>query len=229
MPLHDWTDRPGWEGMQLYWMTEIGPALRTVLPPGYRAILGSSPMVAIGAVPVKPDVVVAAAAPAVRNGHPREIVPEPDVEVAVATLDDDVTVQVERDGRLVTAIELVSPRNKDRPDARPQYGTRYLRYIRGGVHLLLVDVHRRPNGFSFAGMIAEALETNLRAGPAPETVSYRVGPTAAQGGRRLAVWYHALSAGQPLPPMPLPLTPDEAIMVDLEGTYARAAHKNYLD
>ena len=23
MPLHDWTDRSGWEGLHIYWMTEI--------------------------------------------------------------------------------------------------------------------------------------------------------------------------------------------------------------
>jgi hypothetical protein len=58
MPLHDWTDRTGWEGLRLFWMTEIARSLRADLPPGYRAIIGSSPLVAIGVEPVKPDVAV---------------------------------------------------------------------------------------------------------------------------------------------------------------------------
>ena len=54
---------------------------------------------------------------------------------------------------LIAAIELISPRNKDRPSSRETYLTRYLGYLLESVHLLLVDVHRRPIGFSFADRI----------------------------------------------------------------------------
>ena len=230
MPLHDWTDRPGWEGMHTFWMTEIARALRAGLPPGYRAVIGSSPLVAIGVAPVKPDV-------AVTNGAPRPApvpaptapsAPEPDVEVAVATLEEDATVLVEREGRLVAAVELISPRNKDRPSAREQYAGRYLNYLRGGVHLLLVDVHRRPLDFSFARLIAEGLREQLPAPAAPSAVSYRVGAAAAQGGRMLGVWRNALAVGESLPSVPLPITLDDTVMVDLEATYCRAAADSYL-
>ena len=70
MALHEWTDRPGWEGLHIYWMTELARALRAELPPGYRATIGSSPLVIIGETPVKPDV-------AVTNGHH----PSPSAEV----------------------------------------------------------------------------------------------------------------------------------------------------
>jgi predicted transcriptional regulator len=82
MPLHDWTDLPGWEGMHIFWMTEIARALRGRLTAGYRAVIGSSPLVAVGVAPVKPDVVVT-------NGTPQPNTPtsapapsaiEPDVE-----------------------------------------------------------------------------------------------------------------------------------------------------
>lgn len=226
MPLHDWTDRPGWEGLHIFWMTEIARALRADLPPGYRAVIGSSPLVAVSTTAVKPDI-------AVTNGsHPPPAcspgAPEPDVEVAVATLEEDSSVQVERDGRLIAVIELVSPRNKDRPAAREQYAARYLSYLRGGVHTLLVDVHHRPLGFSFPQLIATSLEQELPAPPAPSAVGYRVGPSAASGGRMLAVWQHPLEIGAALPRMPLPLTPDEAVMIDLEATYSRAAADSYV-
>lgn len=228
MPLHDWTDRPGWEGMHIFWMTEIARALRADLPPGYRAVIGSSPLVAVGVAPVKPDA-------AVTNGRPRAPVAppaartEPDVEVAVATLEEDATLVVEREGRLVAAVELISPRNKDRPGSREQYGGRYLNYLRGGVHLLLVDVHRRPLDFSFAQLIAAGLGQSIPAPPAPAVASYRVGAPAAQGGRMLGVWQHPLAAGRPLPPMPLLLAADDQVMVDLEATYARAAADSYVE
>ena len=228
MPLHDWTDRAGWEGMHIFWMTEIARALRGSLPPGYRAVIGSSPLVAVGIAPVKPDVGVTSETPSPPPASIPQTAPEPDVEVAIATLEEDATVLVEREGRLVAAVELISPRNKDRPAAREQYGGRYLNYLRGGVHLLLVDVHRRPLGFSFAQLIAEGLQQALPAPPAPSAVSYRVGAAAAQGGRMLGVWQQALTVGDVLSPMPLPLSSDDVVMVDLESTYTRAAADSYL-
>ncbi len=228
MPLHDWTDRPGWEGMHIFWMTGIARGLRASLPPGYRAVIGSSPLVAVGAVPVKPDV-------AVTNGAPHPIptptatTREPDAEVAVATLQEDTSVLVEREGRLVAAIELISPRNKDRPTGREQYAARYLNYLRGGVHLLLVDVHRRPLDFSFPRLIAASLGEALPAPATPSAVAYRVGAAAATGGRMLAVWQYPLVVGEPLPTVPLPLTPESEVSVDLEATYVQAAADCYIE
>ena len=227
MPLHDWTERTGWEGLHIFWMTEIVRELRAQLPPGYRAVIGSSPLVAVGLSPVKPDV-------AVTNGTaphaptPTRTVPEPDVEVAVATLEEDATVMVEREGRLVAAVELISPRNKDRPSAREQYAGRYLNYLRGGVHLLLVDVHRRPVGFSFPQLVTATFDPVLPAPPAPSAVAYRVGASAASGGRMLGAWQYVLVVGEPLPAVTLPLSLDQSVMIDLEGTYTRAAADSYI-
>jgi hypothetical protein len=44
----------------------------------------------------------------------------------------------------------------------------------------------------------------------------------------LAVWQYPLAAGDPLPAVPLALTPDAAVTVDLEATYARAAADSYV-
>jgi hypothetical protein len=228
MPLHDWTDRYGWEGLHTYWMTEIGRFLRGTLPPGYRAVIGSSPFVALGVSPVKPDVAVTNG-----TGHPPPTrtgaAPEPDVEIAVATLEEDMTVQVEKDGRLVAAVELISPRNKDRPSSRDVYVGRYLSYLRGGVHVLIVDVHRRPPGFSFPQAIAAAFGPELPAPPTPSSVSYQVGAAAAMGGRMLAAWQKPMAFGQPLPEVPLPISLDDIVLVDLEGTYTRAAADSYVE
>jgi Protein of unknown function (DUF4058) len=230
MPLHDWTERSGWEGMHIFWMTEIARALRANLPPGYRAVIGSSPLVAVGVSPVMPDVAVTNGSTAAPPGIASSVgtTPAPDLEVAVATLEEDTTVLVEREGRLVAAVELISPRNKDRPIAREQYAGRYLNYLHGRVHLLLVDVHRRPHDFSFAQLIAAGLGEPLPAPVAPSAVSSRVGAAAAQGGRMLGVWQQALTVGAPLPAMPLPLGPDEVVMVDLEASYMRAAADSYI-
>lgn len=228
MPLHDWTDRPGWEGMHIFWMTEIARGLRANLPPGYRAVIGSSPLVAIGSVPMKPDV-------AVTNGshhpppNPAATTRRPDMEVAVAALEEDTSVLVEREGRLVAAVELISPRNKERPAAREQYAARYLNYLRGGVHLLLVDVHRRPLDFSFPQLIAASLGQAMPAPAAPSAMAYRVGAAAAVGGRMLAVWQYPLIVNEPLPAVVLPLNLDLEVPIDLEAGYTHAAADCYVE
>jgi hypothetical protein len=228
MPLHDWTDRENFDGFHTYWMTEIARQLRAKLPPGYRAVIGTSPTVSVGGELRHPDV-------AVTNGSPRPPTPgtarAPDAEVAVAmsVLDEDLTLQVERNGRLVAVVELVSPRNKDRPSARDTYATRYLGYLQGGVHLLVVDVHRRPIGFSFPQRIAAELQAELPAPPAPSAVSYRAGGPTPDGGRFLAVWSEPLTVGQPLPEVVLPIAAALDVTINLEASYTLAAEDSYLE
>ncbi len=228
MPLHDWTDRDNFDGLHHLWISEVVSDLRYSLPPPYRVVLGTSPLLALGGSLRTPDV-------GVTNGHHSEppsaggAVREPDTEVTVATLEEDLTAQVVRYGRLVAVIEFISPRNKDRPDARDQYSTTYLSYLHHGVHLLLVDVHRRPIGFSFPQRIAAELGAELPAPPAPCAVAYRVGEPMPEGGRLLAVWSDPLTVGRPLPTVSLPLTVHLAVPIDLEATYSRAADKCYLE
>src|SRR5262249_10971952 len=135
---------------------------------------------------------------------------------------------VERQGQLIAAVELVSPRNKDRASACSAYAQGYAGYLLKGIHLLLVDVHRRPLRFSFADQIAAQLQLKQQPCPAPFAVSYRVGEPAPNGGRSLAIWRRSLVIGAPLPTMPLPLSVHESVAVDLEQTYGKAAGAAYL-
>ena len=78
----------------------------------------------------------------------------PDLEASVAfCLAPQPAIHIDLHGQLIAALELVSPRNKDRADAKEAYANRYLGYLRLGVHLLLVDVLPRPRGFSFSDVI----------------------------------------------------------------------------
>jgi hypothetical protein len=148
--------------------------------------------------------------------------------MAVTALAVDTALLVERGGRLVAAIELVSPRNKDRASAQAAYAAAYTGYLLRGVYLLLVDVHRRPVSFSFADQIARALGLTQPPLPAPHAMGYRVGGPSPQGGRFLALWRRPLAVGELLPLMCLPLSADESVTVDLDGTYCRAAEAAYL-
>jgi hypothetical protein len=238
MPLHDWTDRPGWDGVHHIWITELLRNIKPQLPEGYRAYIGTMPILSIGSPTERPDVVVKQWTGSSNGGQQKTAVApsptsrsssEPDEELAVITLDPTKAVFVEKQGRLVAALELISPRNKDRPSSRETYLSRYLGYLFEGVHLLLVDVHRRPLSFSFADSVAQELQISQPPSPPPMAVSYRVGEPAATGGSMLAIWRRKLVVGQPLPVLPLPLTVHEAVDVDLEQTYQRAAADAYLE
>jgi hypothetical protein len=231
MPLHDWAGQPGWDGVHQVWGVELLYSLQPLLPPAYRAYIGTTPAFAIGAADDgRPDVGVCdwptEEPPAAQDADAELLAP--DEEVAVATLAADTALLVERAGRLVAAVELVSPRNKDRPAARTAYASAYAGYLLRGVHLLVVDVHRRPAEFSFADEIALALGQPPPRLPAPFAAGYRVGGPAPAGGRFLAAWRRPLTVGCPLPEMRLPLSAHESVRVDLEATYARAAAAAYL-
>jgi hypothetical protein len=136
-------------------------------------------------------------------------------------------VHIDLHGQLIAAIEIVSPRNKDRPDSRARYTARYFGYICQGVNLMLVDVLPRPAGFSFADAIAADLSFPQAACPVPFAVSYRVGEPVPEG-TLLAVWRRPLRVGDPLPTIPLALNVHQSIPVDLEHTYREAARRVYL-
>ena len=59
-------------------------------------------------------------------------------------------------------------------------------------------------------------------------VAYRVGEPSPDGGRFLASWRRHLAIGAALPTLPLPLSVREAVTINLEETYARAAADAYL-
>ena len=239
MPLHDWSDVPGWDGVHQVWMVELLYWIKPRLPAGYRAYIGTTPAFAIGApVEGRPDVGVRdwprddGVRPPAEDGTisaDGTVEDEPDVETVVATLSGDTTLLVERQGRLVAAIELVSPRNKDRASACAAYAATYAGYLLRGIHLLLVDVHPRPLAFSFADRIAGELGLEQPPCPAPCAVAYRVGEPAPNGGRFLALWRRPLAVGSPLPVMHLPLSLEESVAVDLEATYRRATEAAYLE
>jgi hypothetical protein len=153
---------------------------------------------------------------------------EPDIEaVASFILDAQRALHIDLHGQLIAAIELVSPRNKDRPSARDRYLGRYLGYIHCGVHLLLVDVLPRPADFSFADAIASSLALDQPLCPPPFAISYRVGEPVPEG-TIVAVWRRPIQIGGLLPTISLALNVKQSVAIDLEHTYNEAARRVYL-
>jgi hypothetical protein len=232
MPLHDWKDDRGWNGVHLLWLAELVRSVQPRLPAGYRTYVGSVPALSIDTPNGRPDLYVRQwtnppIEPSVSS--PSATAVEPDHEVvATFTFDPQRAIHIERHGQLIAAIEIVSPRNKDRPKSRDRYLSRYNGYIQQGVHLLLVDVLPRPANFSFADDLGADLGFALEPCPVPYAVSYRVGEPVPEG-TLIAFWRRLLTVGEPLPTIPLALDTHHQIDIDLEQTYREAAHLAYLD
>src|SRR6201998_2422087 len=198
MPLHDWTDERGWDSVHPVWLTYLLEYVQERLPPGYKAFLGGVPSLTVDSGHGRPDVSVRqwGAEPAGETPTSGTGVLEPDLKASVpCRLEPQRAVHVDFHGQLIAALELVSPRNKDRSDAKETYCNRYLGYLRLGVHLMLVDVLPRPRGFSFADAITGGLGADLPQLPAPFAAAYRVGevvPVGEDMGSLLGVWRRAL-------------------------------------
>ena len=241
MPLHDWRGKESeWSGVHQTWPGEMVKFLKPRLPEPYRARLGPTPkMVRLGAG--EPDTHVDRISDLA--GLQREdaellegsgglggdlALMEPEVEVAVPSIEPEMTVYVSHRGRLIAAVELVSPRNKDRPDEREAMRLRYGNSLRDGVNLIVVDVHPTPAVPTVADAFNKEFDLGRPPLPAPYAVCYRVGEETFPG-RNLAVWQFPLTAGETLPVVPVPLTVHRAIALDLEPTYNAAAEVAYLD
>lgn len=231
MPLHDWRDDRGWNSLHIVWQTTLLAQLQERLPDGYRAYIGSVPALTIDAPNGRPDLNVRAWKPTAAPGSPvPAAAPDPfaDEAVAVFELDPQTALHIDLHGQLIAAVEIVSPRNKDRPDFRERYTGRYFGYLRQSVHLLLIDILPRPIEFSFADAVAADLGIEQPPCPVPFAVSYRVGEPVP-GGTLVARQLCPLRVGEPLPTIPLALSVHQAVMIDLEHTYREAARRVYLD
>ena len=133
----------------------------------------------------------------------------------------EVRVLRHDDREIVAAIELVSPSNKDRPEEREAFAGKVANYLLAGVCVLVVDVvtTRRAN---LHNEIARVLDL-----PADQllprsrnlyAVTYR--PAIFRRKPVLDVWQRTFAIGDSLPEMPLRLTGELFVPVDLEETYS---------
>jgi hypothetical protein len=229
MPLHDhfhapWAEANPWEGFHSAWVNTMVRHLNgTLLPPEFRAIpnVHLGPTIEADASTWERSAEAApSAAPSVTGAIPwappavqtLELGSEQEEICEVRVVDDRFNV------RLTSVVELVTPANKDRPEARQAFVAKCASLLRQRIHLVIVDVvtHRRAN---LHRELLQALGVAGSSGNDGElyAVSYRSVRDAS--GWRLGLWPFALTVGEPLPTLPLWLTPDLAVRLDLEASY----------
>src|SRR5262245_20203042 len=131
--------------------------------------------------------------------------------------------------KLVAAIALISPGNKDRAAERRAFATRCASYLYQGISLILVDIvtNRRAN---LHNEILRVMEAAKGWDLAPEVSLYAVAyqPRRSDGNDETCIWRSPLALGQPLPTLPLALRPDLVVPVDFGATYAEACRRKRL-
>jgi hypothetical protein len=220
--------RRRWEGFHHAWAGTIVNQLNEILPRSYHAEasvhLGGIEIDA--ATLVEPEdvdeptngggIAVALWAPP----QPKQTVPlgfdDPDVF--------EIRVYNETAGpHVVAAIELISPGNTDRPSDRRQFAAKCAAYLQAKISLVMVDVVTERSGdlhaelFDLLGIPAnsEGLSSS-----GLYAAAYRT--RMAKELLRLEYWHEPLDLGSGLPTLPLWVSPERCLPLDLERAYAAA-------
>jgi hypothetical protein len=215
MPLRDHfhtnSTRFVWQGLQSGWPVVMVQRLNSMLPGEYVA----SPFIHVGSTTefaftlFEPESVAtwALAKPAVLL---ETEFPEPsEYEVRIYTQDEY---------RLVAAIELVSPSNKDRPENRQTFVNKCEAMLKKGVCVTIVDLvtTRIPNLY---GELLDELGAPRTA--VANSLIYATTCRAERSGLRwrLVAWEHELAIGGVMPTLPIWLSKDFLVPLELESTY----------
>lgn len=234
MPMHDWSrvDLNVYHHFHQMWTVEIATALNQgLLPPGFSA------MVEHHAGRLQPDVLALERRPRGEGGDRK-----PGGNVVVAdpprtrhVLRSQLEKSAARGNRIaihhamgdvVCMIELVSPGNKHSKGALRDFIEKSVKFLRSGIHLLVIDpfppTKRDPHGIHKA-IFDEIEETDFALTPdEPLTLAaYMVDDT----GLSVTAYVEPFAVGRTLPDMPAYLDWDEYVPVPLEATYMEAWSK----
>ena len=129
-----------------------------------------------------------------------------------------VNIYTQDEFRLVAAIELVSPSNKDRPENRKTFVNKCEALLKQEVCVTIVDVVTSRTANLYGELLdelgAERTAISRSAIYAATCRGRRSGPRW-----RLESWEHELAVGAALPTLPLWLSEDFMVPLELEATY----------
>jgi hypothetical protein len=128
-----------------------------------------------------------------------------------------------RNRRLVAAIEIVSPANKDRPEHRRAFVAKCAALWQRRVCVAIVDLVTVRDFNLYADLLELIGETDpslVPTAPSLYAVACRWRPT--DKGPLLESWNQPLELGKTLPTLPLWLADDFAVPLELEASYEQA-------
>lgn len=213
------------------WPATIVRALDDVLPEPYFA----APSVHLGTlfqidVGTYDDEAQAARGPNAGNGGMAVAAyapPKPTLTVEPRLPEQDVyevrIYEGRRKRRLVAAIEIVSPSNKDRPETRGAFTSKVVTLLKYDICVSIVDVVSTSDFNLYAELLSFLDCGDPELGDEPPCMYAATLRMRYEGRRRLMDnWYHPLSVGALLPTLTIWLTEGLAISLDLEASYEDA-------
>ena len=237
MPLRDHFRPPldnktSWEGFHGGWPMVIVQHLRKKLPAGYVAEprVHSGSQVEIDVAAYEKDDPASVSGTSAGNGGVATAVwaparPSVAVETTLPDYDEyEVRIYDAKRGRqLVAAIEIVSPANKDRPEHRNVFVAKCAALLQKGVAVSVVDLVTVRHFNLYAELLAFIGHNDPTLGAEPPHL-YAASCRWTRKGKRtlLEAWSHVLVPGQPLPTLPLWLSEDLVVPLDLEESYEQA-------
>lgn len=131
--------------------------------------------------------------------------------------------------QLVGAIELVSPGNKDRDEAKAAFANKVVSYLHEGVSVIVMDVVTELHA-NLHNDIARLMRFPDTLQFPPETGLYAAAyrPVIRNDEPELDVWTYPLAVGDPLPTVPLRLIADYFVPVDFEAAYTDARQRRLI-
>jgi Protein of unknown function (DUF4058) len=240
MPLRDHFHPPvskksSWEGFHATWPACIVRQLREELPIGFvaepRVRLGTVMEIDIGALETDGGARVRTSN---NNGNSGAVTAAwtatlPSIAVDTEPPDEyeyEVRIfDVERERKLVAAIEFVSPANKDRPQSRDAFVAKCASLLRRGVAVSIVDLVtiRQFNLYAQLMEFIDHPDASVALNGPPLYAASCRWPTIGVRAR-LETWIHPMTIGQPLPTLPLWLAESLVAPLDLEPSYEQACH-----
>lgn len=232
MPLRDHfrsplDDKRSWDGLHAMWPAVMVQQLVKTLPPRYFAMpgvyLGSLFEVDIGTFG-ETDSEAFESEPGEGGVALVYAPPKPTITFEAELPNQDVyEVRIydsHRKRKLVAAVEIISPSNKDRPDRRADFVTKVASLLKNGICVSIVDVVSTIDHNLYAQLLDVVQGNDPTLGKNPSSM-YAVTLRARYEQRRklMDTWYHPLEIGQPLPALPIWLTENSAVELNLESTY----------
>lgn len=231
MPLRDHFRAPldnqrHWQGMHGMWPAMIVVSLRAKLPPGYFAepTIQTGQSAEIDVATFEEEGAVSSWRGAGNGGVATAVWAPPQPTLVVSTdlpAEDVYEVQIydeRRRARLVAAVEIVSPANKDRPESRRAFVAKCAGLLRERVSVVIVDIVTTRSSNLYAELLDLLGQADPRLGSEP--LYCAACRTTKQGDDwRLEAWAQTLSLQAALPTMPLWLADDLAIPLELEKSY----------
>jgi Protein of unknown function (DUF4058) len=133
----------------------------------------------------------------------------------------EVRIIESKQQRLVAAIEIISPANKDRPEHRRGFANKCAGMVQQGVSVTIVDLVTNRRGNLYAELLNQLGESDPGIATDPPML-YAVACRSRRDGEasyKFESWFENLSVNDPLPTLPLWLSTDLAVPLDLEKTY----------